>query len=84
MTSKSCPVTSACTLWRVLLVGLSVAEVLVFGSRMTARKVTASSLSHAGSFVFRVCGKRDSTQPVYQKIKMEKVGWSGVGMQSPC
>lgn len=35
MTSKSCPVTSACTPWRVLLVGLSVAEVLVFGSRMT-------------------------------------------------
>lgn len=38
-------------------------------------KVTASRPSQADSFVFCVCGKRlvcDSTQPVYQRIRMGK------------
>lgn len=72
MTSKSCPVTSTCTLWHVFLVGLTVAEIPVFGSRATVEGGDIPP-THTDPFVSGVCGKYlvcDSTQPIYQKIKM--------------
>lgn len=79
MTSKSCPVTSTCTLWHVFLVGLTVAEIPVFGSRATVEGDDIPP-PHADSFVSSICGKYlicDSNQPIYQKIKMGRgrVDW---------